>query len=161
MARLNQHERMFRLAFLIAENATCDRSHHGCVVTQEGLIIATGYNGAIEWEPHCDHIGHQLVSWYYEDGSKETHCIRGLHAEQNAIINAAICGVSINESSWFITGIPCWTCAKMILRTNPKFIMLDPSRGSVDPNKDVLKFLEKRTAILTSFQKDVMNMEKN
>lgn len=135
--RLSQDDRLWKLAFDIAEYSTCDRAKHGCVIAREGLVLATGYNGALEGEPHCDEAGHQLVRIIPYDewaasllNTYEDHCIRAVHAEQNAITNAAIVGVSIKNAVWYITGVPCVTCSKMMLRTNPNGILMCSDRGA-------------------------------
>jgi dCMP deaminase len=94
------------IAFTVAERSTCDRAHVGAVIVRDRRILTTGYNGAPAGLPHCDEVGHLLV-----DG----HCVRTLHAEQNAIIQAALHGVNIAGSTIYVTHQPCLTCAKMII----------------------------------------------
>ncbi len=94
------------IAFAVAERSTCDRAHVGAVLVSDRRILTTGYNGAPSGLPHCDEVGHLLV-----DG----HCVRTLHAEQNAIIQAALHGVSIGGSTAYVTHQPCLTCAKMLI----------------------------------------------
>jgi dCMP deaminase len=95
-----------KIAFTVAERSTCDRAHVGAVVVRDRRILTTGYNGAPAGLPHCDEIGHLII-----DG----HCVRTLHAEQNAIIQAALHGVSIAGSTIYVTHQPCLNCAKMII----------------------------------------------
>lgn len=95
-----------KIAFDVAERSTCDRAHVGAVIVRDRRILTTGYNGAPAGLPHCDEIGHLLI-----DG----HCVRTLHAEQNAIIQAALHGVNTAESTIYVTHQPCLTCAKMII----------------------------------------------
>ncbi|MCB0159778.1 MAG: dCMP deaminase, partial [Caldilineaceae bacterium] len=73
------------IAFTVAQRSTCDRAHVGCVLVRDRRMLCTGYNGAPAGLPHCDEVGHLMI-----DG----HCVRTLHAEQNAIIQAALHGVS-------------------------------------------------------------------
>ena len=94
------------IAFTVAERSTCDRAHVGAVIVRDRRILTTGYNGAPAGLPHCDEVGHLMV-----DG----HCVRTLHAEQNAIIQAALHGVDIAGSTIYVTHQPCLTCAKMII----------------------------------------------
>jgi dCMP deaminase len=95
-----------KIAFTVAERSTCDRAHVGAVVVRDRRILTTGYNGAPAGLHHCDEIGHLII-----DG----HCVRTLHAEQNAIIQAALHGVSIAGSTIYVTHQPCLNCAKMII----------------------------------------------
>ncbi len=89
----------------VATRATCDRKHVGAVIVRDRCILATGYNGSVRGLPHCDEAGHMM-----EDG----HCVRTIHAEANAIIQAARHGTSIERSSIYITASPCWSCFRMI-----------------------------------------------
>ncbi len=89
----------------VATRATCDRKHVGAVIVREKCILATGYNGSIRGLPHCDDVGHMM-----EDG----HCVRTVHAESNAIAQAARNGVGIEGSSIYVTASPCWICFRLI-----------------------------------------------
>lgn len=105
-ARPPWDEYFLRIAFTVAERSTCDRAHVGAVIVRERRILTTGYNGAPAGLPHCDDAGHLMI-----DG----HCVRTLHAEQNAIIQGALHGVGIGESTLYVTHQPCLNCAKMII----------------------------------------------
>ena len=94
-----------RIATDVASRATCDRKHVGAVIVRDKNILATGYNGSIGGLPHCDDEGHMI-----EDG----HCVRTIHAEANAIIQAAKNGARIADGSIYVTASPCWNCFKMI-----------------------------------------------
>jgi dCMP deaminase len=89
----------------VATRSTCDRKHVGAVIVRDKNILATGYNGSIRGLGHCDEEGHML-----EDG----HCVRTIHAEANAVIQAAKNGVRIEGASIYVTASPCWGCFKMI-----------------------------------------------
>ena len=95
-----------QLAQMAATRATCDRAHVGCVLVKDKHVLTTGYNGAARSLEDCDLVGHLLL-----DG----HCIRTLHAEQNAIIQAALHGVSTSGATAFVTHQPCHICAKMLI----------------------------------------------
>ena len=90
----------------VATRSTCDRAQVGAVIVKDRRILTTGYNGAPAGLPHCDDVGHLIV-----DG----HCVRTLHAEQNAILQAALHGVSVQGGTVYVTHQPCLTCAKMII----------------------------------------------
>lgn len=94
-----------RVAAEVASRATCDRKHVGAVIVRDKSILATGYNGSIRGLPHCDEEDHLM-----EDG----HCVRTIHAEANAIIQAARNGVRIDGSAIYVTAMPCWGCFKMV-----------------------------------------------
>lgn len=99
-------EYFMSIALQVARRSTCDRAHVGAIIVKDRRILTTGYNGSPSGLPHCDDVGHLLV-----DG----HCVRTLHAEQNAIIQAAYHGVSVHGSSIYVTHQPCLICAKMII----------------------------------------------
>src|SRR5215813_2277295 len=93
------------IARQVATRATCDRKHVGAVLVRDRTILSTGYNGSIRGMPHCDDVGHLM-----EDG----HCVATVHAEANAIIQAAKNGVRIEGSEIYTTASPCWACFKLI-----------------------------------------------
>jgi dCMP deaminase len=89
----------------VATRSTCSRKHVGAVIVRDKVILSTGYNGSIRGMPHCDDAGHMM-----EDG----HCVRTIHAEANAVIQAATHGTRIEGASIYVTASPCWGCFKMI-----------------------------------------------
>ncbi|MEZ4708202.1 MAG: cytidine/deoxycytidylate deaminase family protein [Caldilineaceae bacterium] len=105
-ARPSWDEYFMDIAFTVAQRSTCDRAHVGAVIVRDRRMLTTGYNGAPAGLPHCDDVGHLMI-----DG----HCVRTLHAEQNAIIQAALHGVNVQGATCYVTHQPCLTCAKMII----------------------------------------------
>ncbi len=105
-ARASWDEYFMRIAVDVSSRSTCDRKHVGAVIVRERNILSTGYNGSIAGMPHCDDEGHMM-----EGG----HCIATIHAEANAIIQAAKHGVIINGASIYTTASPCWNCFKIIV----------------------------------------------
>ena len=93
------------IAHEAATRSTCDRKHVGAVIVREKTILSTGYNGSIRGMPHCDEAGHDIESG---------HCVATIHAEANAIIQAARNGVNINGAELYTTASPCWSCFKLI-----------------------------------------------
>jgi len=93
------------IARQVATRATCDRKHVGAVVVRDRTILSTGYNGSIRGLPHCDEVGHMM-----ENG----HCVATVHAEANAILQAAKNGVRIDGATLYTTASPCWPCFKLI-----------------------------------------------
>jgi dCMP deaminase len=117
------------IAFTVAQRSTCDRAHVGAVLVRERRILTTGYNGAPAGLPHCDDVGHLMV-----DG----HCVRTLHAEQNAIIQGALHGVSIQGATAYVTHQPCLTCAKMLINSGVTHIVYDGNY----PDENSRQFLQ-------------------
>ena len=108
-------EYFMEVANTIAKRATCDRGRSGCVIAKDNQILATGYVGAPSGLPHCDEVGHQLKKTVHEDGSETTHCVRSVHAEQNAICQAARRGIAIGGATLYCKMTPCRSCAMMII----------------------------------------------
>lgn len=98
----------------VASRATCDRGRSGCVVTRDKRIIATGYVGSPPGLPHCDDVGHDMRSVTDADGRVTHHCVRTLHAEQNAIAQAAKNGLSFQGATLYCRMEPCRVCAMLI-----------------------------------------------
>jgi len=99
----------------IAKRATCDRGRSGCVIAKNNQILVTGYVGAPAGLPHCDEVGHQLKKMVHEDGTITTHCVRTVHAEQNAICQAAKRGIAIEGATLYCKMTPCRTCTMLII----------------------------------------------
>lgn len=99
----------------IAKRATCDRGKSGCVIARNNQILVTGYVGSPAGLPHCDEIGHQMKKMVHEDGHETNHCVRTVHAEQNAICQAARGGIAINGATVYCKMTPCRTCAMLII----------------------------------------------
>src|SRR5688500_11222694 len=87
------------IALAVATRSTCARKHVGAVIVRDKTILSTGYNGSVRGLPRCDEDGHMM-----EDG----HCVRTIHAETNAIIQAAKNGTAIDGGSIYVTASPCW-----------------------------------------------------
>jgi dCMP deaminase len=93
------------IARQVATRATCDRKHVGALLVRDRTILSTGYNGSIRGLPHCDEVGHMM-----ENG----HCVATVHAEANAVLQAAKNGVSIDRATLYTTASPCWSCFKLV-----------------------------------------------
>jgi len=103
-----------KIAGLVSSRSTCFRRNVGAVIVKNKRILATGYNGAPSGLPHCGDVGCIRQKLKVPSGERHELC-RGLHAEQNAIIQAAYHGVSIENSLIYVTCHPCGVCAKMII----------------------------------------------
>lgn len=103
------------LANTAAKRATCDRGRSGCVIVREKQVLVTGYVGSPKGMPHCDEVGHLFKKVYHEDGSITQHCVRTVHAEQNAICQAARRGIALNHGTLYCKMTPCRTCAMLII----------------------------------------------
>jgi dCMP deaminase len=104
-ARKDWHEYFMDIAKMVATRSTCSRKHIGAVIVKDKTILSTGYNGSIRGRAHCTEIGCDI-----ENG----HCVATIHAEANAIIQAAKNGVAIDGAEIYTTASPCWNCFKLI-----------------------------------------------
>ena len=98
-------EYFMSIAQVVATRSTCPRKYVGAVLVRNKTILSTGYNGSIRGMPHCSDVGHMM-----EDG----HCVATIHAEANAILQAARNGVMIEGSACYVTASPCWQCFKSL-----------------------------------------------
>jgi dCMP deaminase len=106
---------------LVAKRSTCRRRAVGAVIVKDKRVLTTGYNGAPSNIRHCIEAGCLREDMQVASGERHELC-RGIHAEQNAIIQAALHGVSINDAVLFCTNQPCSICAKMIINAGIKKI---------------------------------------
>jgi len=106
---------------LVAKRSTCRRRAVGAVIVKDKRVLTTGYNGAPSNTRHCIEAGCLREDMKVASGERHELC-RGIHAEQNAIIQAALHGVSINNAVLFCTNQPCVICAKMIINAGIKKI---------------------------------------
>lgn len=109
--RVGWHEYFMTMARHAGSRSTCDRKHVGAVIVRDRTVLSTGYNGSIRGQDHCDDAGHLM-----EDG----HCVRTVHAEANAIIQAAKNGVSVDAAELYTTASPCWQCFRLIANAGIK-----------------------------------------
>lgn len=108
-------EYFLKLAMLASERATCPRMHVGCVLVKDRFVLATGYNGSLPGQPHCDDVGCLIV---------DNHCVRTNHAEINALVQAARHGVNVIGSTAYITNMSCTTCAKALIAAGIKRVVV-------------------------------------
>ena len=103
------------LTSTVARRATCDRGRSGCVIVRDKQVLVTGYVGSPKGLPHCDEVGHLFKKVIHEDGNITNHCMRTVHAEQNAITQAARRGIGLDGSTLYCKMTPCRTCAMLII----------------------------------------------
>src|SRR5512137_1357925 len=114
MTRPDNDTYFMRMAELVATRSTCLRRHVGAVVVKEKRVLTTGYNGAPRGLKHCAEVGCVRQQTNVESGTRHELC-RGVHAEQNAVIQAAYFGVSIKDSTIYTTNFPCVMCTKILV----------------------------------------------
>jgi dCMP deaminase len=119
MTRPDSDEYFLKIASVVAERATCRRHHVGAVAVRGKHILATGYNGAASGLKDCLELGCLRDDMNIPSGTRHEVC-RGIHAEQNVIIQAALHGVSLEGATIYVTHTPCVLCAKMLVNAKIK-----------------------------------------
>jgi len=114
--RPSWHEYFMSITDLVAQRSTCTRRYVGAIMVRDKRIITTGYNGAPSGISHCLDVGCLREQQGIPSGERHELC-RGLHAEQNAIIQAALHGSSISGSTLYCTNMPCSICTKMLINS--------------------------------------------
>lgn len=140
MTRPTWDSYFMKIAEDVALRSTCDRAMVGAVLVKDKHIISTGYNGSPAGLEHCDDVGHLMV-----DG----HCVRTVHAEVNAIIQAAVFGLATRDAVCYVTHFPCLNCTKTLINARiSKLIYKNAYR--VDPI--AIEFLQKANIIVEQFK---------
>lgn len=111
--RVDWHRYFMNIATEVATRSTCPRKHVGAVIVRDRRILSTGYNGSLRGLPHCEEAGCLM-----EDG----HCVATVHAEANAILQAAMNGVSVAGGEIYTTASPCWNCFKLVANSGLRSI---------------------------------------
>lgn len=114
MARPSWDEYFMELAQVVAKRSTCNRRSVGAVLVRDKRILTTGYNGSPPGLPHCTDVGCLMV---------DNHCVRAIHAEQNAIIQAALHGIDLSGATCYVTSSPCVHCSKMLIAAGIKRVV--------------------------------------
>ncbi len=116
LARPSWQQYFIEMAFLVSKRSTCLRRAVGAVIVRDNQILSTGYNGAPKLVRHCSQTGCLRQTMNIPSGERHELC-RGVHAEQNAIIQAAVNGTSIKGATLYCTTQPCIICTKMIINS--------------------------------------------
>jgi len=139
MPRPSWDEYFLEVMKSVAARATCDRGRSGSVIVKDKRILSTGYVGAPAGMPHCDEAGHQLKKVVHEDGVESIHCLRTVHAELNAITQAAKFGVSIEGATIYSKMEPCSTCAMAIINSGIKRVVCENEYHAAKDTRDLFK----------------------
>jgi dCMP deaminase len=127
------------MADYVGTRATCDRGRSGCVIVRDKRVISTGYVGSPPGLPHCDDVDHDMHKVINEDGSESMHCIRTIHGEQNAMVQAARFGVALEGSTMYCKMVLCHVCAKMVVAAGIKRVVAQNDYHAGQRSKDILK----------------------
>jgi len=138
-SRPSWDEYFLGIAREVAKRATCDRGRSGCVVVRDKRILTTGYVGSPTGMPHCDDVGHMFRDVIHPDGSITKHCVRTIHAEQNAICQAARFGIALEGATLYCKMEPCFTCAKMIINAGIKRVVCEKRYHDGKDTRDLFR----------------------
>lgn len=141
-------EYFLEMARLVAKRSTCLRRQVGAVLVKNKRILATGYNGAPSGLGHCLDIGCLREKLKIPSGERHELC-RGLHAEQNALIQASLYGISVKDSVFYLTNQPCIICTKMLINAGIKEIVITDGY----PDKMARDFLSEAKIKIRKFVK--------
>lgn len=150
-------EYFMKIADTVASRATCDRGRSGCVIVRDRQILVTGYVGSPIGLPHCDEVGHQMKQLMHEDGKVTQHCVRTVHAEQNAICQAAKLGISLQDSTLYCRMTPCRTCAMLIINCGIRRVVCEKKYHAGAESEEMFRIAGVQ---LEFFQDEVMQYEK-
>jgi dCMP deaminase len=114
MMRVSWDRYFMNLAREAATRSTCPRKAVGAIIVRDKAVLATGYNGSLRGLPHCTEVGCLM---------ENDHCVRTVHAEANALLQAARHGVTIEDAQIYVTASPCWMCFKLIVNAGIRRIL--------------------------------------
>ena len=144
MTRPDNDTYFMSMAELVSSRSTCLRRQVGAVIVKEKRVLSTGYNGAPKGLKHCAEVGCIRQQNNVESGTRHELC-RGVHAEQNAVIQAAYFGVSIKDASIYTTNFPCVMCAKILINAGIREVVFrddyidELSRGILNESMTVVR----------------------
>lgn len=145
-ARSSWDRYFMNIAREVATRATCDRKHVGAVIVRDKVILSTGYNGSIRGTAHCDEVGHMME---FDPNRGMESCVRTVHAEANAIVQAAKTGAMIDGGTIYTTASPCWPCFKLIANSGLKRIVF----GELYRDPRIYKFAKEAKIELVDLSK--------
>jgi dCMP deaminase len=124
----------------LGKRGTCDRGRSGAVIVSQGnTILATGYVGAPPGQPHCDEVGHMMKTVIDDNGNQSQHCVRTLHAEENAMLQCAKDGIKIQGATIYCKMVPCYNCAMRIVRVGIKRVVAQKRYHADNMSLDLFK----------------------
>ena len=136
MERPSRDEYFMKMAQLAATRSTCLRRKVGAVIVKDSHVLSTGYNGSPRGVSHCEEKGCLRVLMNVPSGTRHELC-RGVHAEQNAVTQAAYFGTSVKDATIYTTTFPCSLCAKILINSGITEVIYD--EGYMDElSKDIL-----------------------
>lgn len=156
IVRPDWDEYFLKITKVVAERSTCLRRSVGAIIVKDKKILATGYNGAPIGITHCDKTGCIRIKFNVPSGQRHELC-RGLHSEQNALLQAALHGVSVKGATLYSTIQPCIICAKMLINAGIKEIVISGEY----PDKMAAEFLKEAGIKVRTYDMPVLRKRKS
>lgn len=135
MTRPSWDEYFLSIMHVVRTRSTC-RGQAGAVIVRDNRILTTGYAGSLAGLDHCDEAGHLLKKVTHEDGTTTEHCLRTVHAEMNAILQAAKMGVSVEKATLYCSMEPCLNCAKAIIQAGIVRVVAEKQYKAAQDTRD-------------------------
>ncbi len=133
----------------LSRRATCDRGRSSAIIVSDhNTILTTGYVGSAPGDKHCDEVGHLMITLIDDQGRQSQHCVRTLHAEENAILQAAKDGVAIRGATLYCKMVPCINCARRITRVGIKRIVAQKRYHADAPSRKLFKSADVKLEVL-------------
>ena len=148
MSRISWDDYFLELMETVAKRATCDRGRSGCIIVRDRRIVSTGYVGSPPGIPHCDEIGHLMKEVIDEDGTVRNHCVRTIHAEQNAICQAARYGISLEGTTLYCKMEPCRVCAMLIISSGIKKVVAAKKYHAAQESREMFAMAEVELVVI-------------
>ncbi len=145
----------------LAKRATCDRGRCASViVSPHHTVLTTGYVGSPPGSPHCDEVGHLMKTLTHEDGHQSQHCMRTLHAEENAILQAAKDGIKIEGGAIYTKMVPCYNCAMRITRVGIKKVVAQKRYHADSSSMELFKNAGVEVFVMDNTVEEYINQKK-
>ena len=132
-------EYFIRLVDEVAQRATCDRGKSGCIIVKDKRILCSGYVGSPPGFPHCYEVGHLMKKVVDDDGTERQHCMRTIHAEQNAICQSAKYGIPLEGTTLYCSMEPCRVCAKLIISVGIVKVVVKKRYHAAQESRELFK----------------------
>ena len=139
LRRPSWDEYFIKLVDEVAQRATCDRGKSGCIIVKDKRILCSGYVGSPPGFEHCDEAGHLLKTVIDDNGTERQHCMRTIHAEQNAICQAAKYGIPLQGTTLYCTMEPCRVCTMLIISVGVNRVVAKKRYHAAAESRELLK----------------------
>jgi dCMP deaminase len=139
MPRPSWDEYFLKVVDTVSERSTCDRGQAGAVIVKEKRILSTGYAGSPPGQPHCDDAGHMMRRVVDENDNISQHCVRTIHAEANALVQAAKFGIPVEGATMYTRFEPCYACAMLIVGAGINRVVARTKYHAADESRKLLK----------------------